>query len=205
MLRKISLSVAILAALTLSGCDDTRGSKPSEAGWPAAAAEAADPVAALNQLKGFNVGKGASAVSMPTAYVLFDPQCPHCAHLWNEAKPLESKVLIKWIPVGWLNGMSATQGAMLLEAADPVALMSANEAVMLRTGRPSTDTAAVKDETLAHVKANTAMLATLKVTSVPTIIYRDPATKNLEIVSGARPTAELEKMFGIADGAAGAK
>lgn len=199
-MRRLPLAAfTFAAALALVGCDSSSASSsPAAPQASATAANAVDNFAALNDLSGFKVGKGASSMSMPKAYILFDPQCPHCSHLWDAAKPLQSKVVIKWIPVGLLNGMSGTQAAMLLEAADPVAMMSANEAVFASTNRAPTSTALVKDETRKKVEENTAMLRKLKATAVPTIVYRDPKTNAETVLSGGPSTEKLAEMLGIA-------
>ena len=49
-------------------------------------------------------------------YVFFDPQCPHCGHLWEAAKPLANQVKMTWIPVGFIGAKSTPQGAALLVA-----------------------------------------------------------------------------------------
>ena len=200
MRRTLTAVLAVVAVLALSGCDS---SKTPTSSTPAEAASAAvDNFAALNNLKGFTVGTGASSVSMPKAYIFFDPQCPHCSRLWEAAKPLQAKVRIKWIPVGLLNGLSSTQAAMLIEAADPVARMAANEATYLATNRPPTTTAEVKDATRKSVEENTDMLRKLNATSVPFIVYRDPATREMTTVAGVRPTEVLAQMFGVPPDAA---
>lgn len=192
-------AIALAAVFAISACDRPQvlGSTEAAGTVPVESKATAD-FASMNNLKGFTVGDGASAAALPTAYVLFDPQCPHCAHLWEAAKPLQSRVRLKWIPVGLLNGISTTQSAMLLEANDPVALMNANEATVTRTGRPLSTTEQVKAETLKSVEENTAMLRGLKVTSVPTLVYRDSETKALGIASGAMSTEKLVELLGLA-------
>lgn len=197
-MRRLPFVLFTLAAtLALVGCESS-ASPSSAAPQASASAPATDNFAALNDLGGFKVGKGTNSMSMPKAYVLFDPQCPHCSHLWEAAKPLQSKVVIKWIPVGLLNGMSGTQAAMLLESADPVAMMSANEAVFANTNRAPTATAPVKDETRKKVEESTAMLRKLKATGVPTIVYRDPKTNAQTVLSGVPTTEQLAGMLGVA-------
>jgi thiol:disulfide interchange protein DsbG len=202
MRRLISISFAFAAVVAISACDSPRETASASASASASAASQPERVASadfasLDNLKGFPVGKGPSVMALPTAYVLFDTQCPHCAHLWEAAKPLQSKVLIKWIPVGLLNGLSTTQGAMLLEATDPVTLMTSNEAVFTRTGRPSTATESVTEESRKSVEKNTEMLNILKATSVPTIVYRNPVTQELAIKSGSMPTENLAELLGV--------
>jgi thiol:disulfide interchange protein DsbG len=196
-MRRFSLvALAVASAFAVSACDSSSTSA-SAAGASQTEKAASVDFASLNSLKGFSVGKGASAVSLPTAYVLFDPQCPHCAALWNAAKPLQDRVQLKWIPVGILNGVSNTQAAMLIEAADPIQMMETNEAVISRTGRPSSVTESVKDETRSAVDDNTKMLRTIGAQSVPTLVYRNPETKQLATVSGAMPTEKLAELLGL--------
>ena len=48
------------------------------------------------------------------------------AALWEAAKPLKSQARFVWIPVGLLGDKSVSQGAAILNAADPVAAMEQN-------------------------------------------------------------------------------
>lgn len=200
MRRTVLFAPALAAALLLSACDTSTTPAASTPGAPGSSevVTAADTFALLDQANGFQVGKAAGVGKLPTAYVIFDPQCSHCAQLWQNAKPLHDKVLLKWIPVGMLNRTSVTQSAMLLEATDPVAMMSKNEATFLATHRPSKETLDVKADTIEFIKQNTAMLEKLKAQSVPTIVYRDHATRAPVITSGALPTEKLAELFGLA-------
>lgn len=191
--------LAVAAALVLSACDNSTTptsatNAPTDTAAPAATAGSFE---LLDQAKGFYVGKGAGSGKLPTAYVLFDPQCSHCAHLWQNTKPLQADVLVKWIPIGMLNPTSVTQAAMLLEAADPVAMMTANENAFVATQRPSKVTAAVKSETVKLVEQNTSVLEKLKAQAVPTIVYRDRVSGAPVIASGALPTRMLAELFEI--------
>ena len=116
---------ALLASVLLSGCKDAPG--PSAPGQPAAKAPVT--TAAIEaEAKGFTVG---STMSTRTVYVFFDPQCPHCAVLWQAAKPLKSQAKFVWIPVGIINKTSVGQGATILAAKDPVAAMDEHETSIL--------------------------------------------------------------------------
>lgn len=202
MRRFSTIFVAVAAVLALSACN--KSAAPSVAPATPTPVAQADVFTAVAGADGFNTGSGRSAISMPTAYVLFDPQCPHCAHLWEAARPLQSQVIIKWVPVAVLNSRSATQAAMLLEVADPIALMNANEELILRTGLPSTDTALVRDASRRLVEGNTALLRKVGATSVPTLVYHDPVTKASTMVSGAMSTEKLAQLLGVAPAAAAA-
>jgi thiol:disulfide interchange protein DsbG len=206
MRRTILLAPLMTAALLLSACDDSK-TAPSAPSAPAAAPAEAPVVAPgsfelLDQAKGFQVGKGAGGIKLPTAYILFDPQCSHCAQLWQNAKPLQADVLVKWIPVGVLNRNSVIQAAMLLEATDPVAMMAKNEDAFTATHRPSKVTTEVKLETIRLIEANTELLDKLKVQSVPTIVYRDRLNQAPVVTTGALPTETLADLFGASKRAA---
>ena len=53
-----------------------------------------------SEAKGFDVG---TTMAAHVVYVFFDPQCPHCAELWESARPLKAQARFVWIPVGLLN------------------------------------------------------------------------------------------------------
>ena len=125
--RSVLLSSLFLTASLLLGACSKQESAPAAA--PAKAAKqpiSLDAIAA--QAKGFTVG---SMMSASPVYVFFDAQCPHCGHLWEASLPLQKKVKFVWIPVGWINASSTAQGAALLTAANPGALMSEHEASLL--------------------------------------------------------------------------
>ena len=46
------------------------------------------------EAKGFTAG---AMMSAHTVYVLLDPQCPHCSHLWESSLPLQTKVKFETI------------------------------------------------------------------------------------------------------------
>ena len=71
-------------------------------------------------------------------YVFFDPQCPHCAALWENIKPLKSQVRLVWIPVGLIGEKSVAQGAAIL--ADGLAGGSAADVVQTLGIREATGT-----------------------------------------------------------------
>ena len=121
----LALPLMTALALTLSAC-----SKPGEA--PTATAAAAVPVAVsassydtvANTGKGFTVG---SMMSAQPVYVLFEPQCPHCGHLWDASLALHGKVKFIWLPVAFNQGKSLSQAATLLSSTDPLATLSEHE------------------------------------------------------------------------------
>ena len=187
------LSSALLAGLlALAGCKDATET-PAAAAAPAAARDAVSIPAIAAEAKGFTVG---SPMSVRTVYVFFDPQCPHCAALWQEAKPLKSQAKFVWIPVGLLNASSTPQGAALLAAADPVAAMDAHEASMAaKTG--GITAAGAPDAQKAAVEANTKLMNRFQFSGVPTIVAKHAVSGELVVKEGSMQTAVLAAALGL--------
>jgi thiol:disulfide interchange protein DsbG len=188
-----SLITAALAACTLLlvGCNDA-----PEAGAPKAAAAAAAPIsveAIAAEAKGFVVG---SQMSRRTVYVFFDAQCPHCAVLWDAAKPLKSQAKFVWIPVGILNAASTAQGATLLASGDPVAAMDEHEASM-KAGRGGISAASSIDPQKDAVAKNTALMTRLGFSGIPSIVGTHAQTGAVVSREGALPTAALAELLGL--------
>ena len=183
------LPLLIAAALGLSACS------PQDTASPAAATKPAQPFEAVAaQGKGFTVGAlmGANAV-----YVLFDPQCPHCGHLWQASLPLQSKVKFVWVPVAIMNAKSAPQGAALLSAANPVDAMTQHEQSILAGTGGTSASASIPSELEQSIKGNTVLFNSLGVESVPYVLAKNVKTGQLVTRSGAMSTAELAELVGV--------
>ena len=183
------LPLLIAAALGLSACS------PQDTASPAAATKPAQPFEAVAaQGKGFTVGAlmGANAV-----YVLFDPQCPHCGHLWQASLPLQSKVKFVWVPVAIMNAKSAPQGAALLSATNPVDAMTQHEQSILAGTGGTSASASIPSELEQSIKGNTALFNSLGVESVPYVLAKNVKTGQLVTRSGAMSTAELAELVGV--------
>lgn len=191
-------AVALAASLTLAGCDKTPA--PSTA-TPAAAASASakassEPVsiaAITATATGFTVGEPMSA---HTVYVFFDAECPHCADLWEAAKPLKSEAKFVWIPVGVLNKASTEQGAALLASKDPARAMDAHEASM-RAHQGGIVVSGDLDAQRAEVKKNTDLMVRFGFDAIPTIIAINAKTGKLVTQEGASGTAALATLVGL--------
>ncbi len=190
-----AVTVAVILILGLTGC-----SKPDAPSKPAATlpttAKPAQPYEAVAaQAKGFTVG---ALMSAHPVYVLFDPQCPHCGHLWEAALPLHNRVKFVWIPVSIMNGRSGPQGAALLTASDPAAAMSVHEkSILAGTGGMSAPASVPRDVELA-IQKNTALLGNLGAESVPYIVARNVSTGLVVSVAGSLTTPDLAKFLGLA-------
>jgi thiol:disulfide interchange protein DsbG len=190
-----ALTVALLLVLGLMGCSKSDAPAQPSSASPTASrpAEPYDAVAA--QGKGFTVG---AMMSAHPVYVLFDPQCPHCGHLWEAALPLLSKAKFVWIPVSIINSKSARQGAALLAAGNPAETMAAHEkSILAGTGGMSAP-ASVPPEMSRAVQKNTALFSSLGVESVPYILAKNVSTGRVVSNTGALTTAELATFLGFA-------
>ncbi len=194
-MKKLSaLAACALAALALAACSESTSSTTQPGAQQNATAQPQPQVdmAALSQTKGFNVG---ALMSAKTVYVFFDAQCPHCGHLWDAAKPLQSQAKFVWIPVAVLNRASLAQGATLLAAADAVKAMDEHEQ-LLTARRGGISANGDSDALRAVVEANTKVLNGFNVESIPFIVMQDPATGKAKFAAGALPTAELAQFIG---------
>lgn len=192
-IRHLALPLATALTLTLSACSKEPANAPAtSAVAPIAAPQAHEAVAAGG--KGFTVGPMMNANAV---YVLFDPQCPHCGHLWQAALPLLDKVKFVWIPVAIMSAKSAPQGAALMQAADPVAAMSAHESALLQGQGGMSASASVPDEIVNAIKANSLLLDRLGADSVPFIVAKHAGSGQSVTHSGALGTAELLTFLGL--------
>ena len=135
-------------------------------------------------------------MSVRTVYVFFDSQCPHCAALWQAAKPLKSQAKFVWMPVRILNDSSLAQGATLLAAKDPVALMDEHETSILAKGGGISAASGI-DAQKAQVTKNTEVFNRFGFASIPTIVGTHAQTGALVTKEGSLPTADLARLLGL--------
>jgi thiol:disulfide interchange protein DsbG len=190
-MRTIQLALLALAAsLSLTACKES----PNTSAPSTAAAKTPVSIAAIEaEAHGFVVG---SPMSARTVYVFFDPQCPHCATLWQTAKPLKSQAKFVWIPVALIGKTSEGQGAAILAAKDPVAAMDEHEASMSEK-RGGISAMGDVDAQRAEVVKNTALMNRFGFESVPSIVAKHAQTGVLLTHEGALPTAELAGFLGL--------
>ncbi len=179
----------VAAALAITACS------PQDAATSAVAVKPAQPFEAVAaQGKGFTVG---AMMSANAAYVLFDPQCPHCGHLWQASLPLQNKVKFVWVPVAIMNAKSAPQGAALLSAANPVDAMTQHEQSVLAGTGGTSASASISDELTQAIKGNTALFNSLGVESVPYVLAKNLKTGLIVTRSGSMSTPELAELLGV--------
>ncbi|WP_291146130.1 thioredoxin fold domain-containing protein [Hydrogenophaga sp.] len=146
--------------------------------------------------KGFSVG---ALMAANTAYVLFDPQCPHCAHLWQASQPLLKQARFVWLPVSLLNAKSLPQGAAILSAANPAEAMAAHEDSLMGGNGGISASADVPAELKAAIEHNTELLTRLGGTGVPFVVAKDPQT-GARVLDGAVGTPQLAAFVGLLPG-----
>lgn len=194
------LALPLLASLALlSACSKEDTSAPAASAptatantTPIEAAQAMDVLAA--QGKGFAAGKILSANAV---YVLFDPQCPHCARLWEASVPLHASVKFVWLPVAIMNAKSAPQGAAIMTATNPVQAMAAHETSLLAGSGGTAASASIAPDVLAAIKTNTELLERLGASSVPYIVARHQRSGQVVMQAGANDTQSLADFLGL--------
>ena len=190
--RLLPSSSLLILMLALSACSPQESPKAGPAAAPAKQAASVEVAAA--QGKGFTVG---AMMSANTAYVFFDPQCPHCGHLWNASLPLQKKVKFVWIPVGWINATSTTQGAALLTAANPAELMTEHETSLLAGKGGISASSSIAPDIEKAIKGNTQLLNSFGAESVPFILARNVKTGQTVTRDGSMSTTALAELLGV--------
>ena len=191
--RAFSLGLVAAAVGTLMACSKSDNTPAAAAPAQLTPAQMFDKIAAEG--KGFTVG---ALMSANTVYVLFDPQCPHCGHLWEAARPLLGKVKFVWVPVAIINPKSSAQGAALLASSNPLEAMTAHEASILAGTGGMTAMGTVPAEVEAAVKANTAIFNALGLESVPFVAAKSGTSGVVQVNSGAMETPALTAWLGLA-------
>jgi thiol:disulfide interchange protein DsbG len=183
--------LTIALALALSAC--SKQDAPAVPTAPVAASVSSyDKVAATG--KGFTVG---AMMSAQAVYVIFEPQCPHCGHLWQASLPLQNQVKFVWIPIAFSAGKSVAQAAALLTASNPVEAMNAHEQSVLAGQGGIAEASSVSEELAQSIKGNTQLLNSLGVDSVPYLIAKNRKTGEVVSNNGALDTAALATLLGV--------
>ena len=188
-LNRTLLAAMAFIVFLLGAC-----SRQEPAATPAAGKQEVSVQAVAAQAKGFTVG---ALMSANTVYVFFDPQCPHCGHLWQASTPLHRKVKFVWIPVAWINASSLSQGAALLTASNPLELMTEHETSLLAGKGGISAPAGVASEIEQSIKANTKLLNGFGAESVPFIVVKNSRTGETIGRDGAMTTADLANLIGV--------
>ena len=192
-MNSLKIAVALAASLALVACKESPEPPASAAASTPSAPSTAVSIPAIEaEAHGVTVG---SPMSARTVYVFFDPQCPHCAALWQAAKPLKSQAKFVWIPVRLLNNTSHIQGAAILAAKDPVAAMDEHETAVLANQKG--DVPGDGEAQKATVTKNTDLFNRFGFQSVPSIVAQSAQSGAVVTHEGALPTADLAALLGL--------
>jgi len=194
MSRKLILVLALFSAsLGLSACDKASTPAQGAASSVAQSKPSLDDVVA--QAHGFTVG---AVMSAQTVWVFFDPQCPHCGHLWQASIPLHNQVKFVWIPIRLLNLTSVAQGAALLSSNSPAETMATHEGLLLAGKGGLQVPKEVSPELDKAIQANTELFNRFGAESVPFLVLRDPHNPAAVLQhEGALDTPELSSFIGL--------
>jgi thiol:disulfide interchange protein DsbG len=192
--RRLALSLLSATALGLVACSKEESAAPGTppADSPIDTAQAYDAVA--KEAKGFTAG---AMMSAHTVYVLFDPQCPHCSHLWESSLPLHTRVKFVWVPVAIIGPKSLPQGAALMQAANPVEAMTAHEKSLLAGQGGMSASASIPPGIEATIQANTGLLNRLGADSVPFLVARHATSGQVMTRAGSMDTPALAGWLGM--------
>lgn len=183
-------ALGLIAVLGLAACSR----ETPQTGSPGDIA-LTDAVDALSDMgKGFTAG---TPMSRQVVYVLFDPQCPHCGHLWTASKPLQARTRFVWLPVAILNAKSQPQGAALLTAVDPVAAMTEHERLLLAGQGGMSASSSIPKDIQSAIALNTELMQRLGAEAVPFIVARHAGTGETVSHAGALSTDALARLIGL--------
>lgn len=198
ILRLSQVLAAAAAATLLAACNPATSAGPVTAAKTAAAEIPQSlpiSVEAVNQhARGFTTG---AVMSTTHAYVFFDPQCPHCGHLWQSSKALHPKMKFTWIPVTLLNKASRTQAAALLKAPDGAQAMDQHEALLAQKRGGMSASSDVDPEMEAALAKNTQLLRSFGADSVPFIVAKHAQTGAVVSFAGALPPEQIAQKLGL--------
>lgn len=181
---------AIAAALALAACTPESTQPTTSA---ALGVQQPLSLAALKtQAKGFTVG---SLMRAREVFVFYDPQCPHCANLWQETKQLHGEAKFTWIPVAIMRPVSALQGGAILSSSDPVKTMDEHEA-LISAGRGGMTAGPLSEEMKATIAQNTALFQSFGRNGVPFIVSQHVTTGELITIPGALSATALKSTLG---------
>jgi thiol:disulfide interchange protein DsbG len=191
LLRAAALPLVAALCYPLAACSPQDAAQKPVAG----SVKAADSYALLGKEgRGFTAG---SMMSNNIVYVMFDPQCPHCGHLWEQSLPLQKKVKFVWMPVAFIGPKSTPQGAALLTSPNPVEAMAAHEASLLAGTGGTAASSSIPDDIAAAIKKNTDLFNSMGVESVPYIVAKNASTGAVVTNAGSLETAALEQFLGL--------
>lgn len=189
----IKFNLIFASILALTACEQKNSINPH----PVTSINSSSNQQIYNEVQKLNGFASGNMMSNVHAYVLFDPQCPHCGHFWQESKKIKG-VAFTWIPVAFLNPKSGPQGATILSSSQPVDIMNIHEELLAKQAGGIV----TKDISLENQKKidNNTQYFKDHFNSVPTIIVQNLKTKEYLVLQGGMPASDFLKVVGLGDG-----
>lgn len=200
--KTLLASLIIGASFIITACDDTSSKDPVQvqktlSSTPDKSAEkqtALSSLAELQQKTSFFITGPRLRQEGAYTYVFFDPQCPHCNKLWENAQSdLVKDVSIVWIPVAFLNDKSLPQGATILSSGNSRQTMAEHEKSMSDGGTGIAVSSVINPVGLEKIRTNNVIFESIGGNSVP-LVFRASSKGEILKVSGEL-TPEFLKEF----------
>ena len=183
-----------IGVLLLAGCspkvDSTSVAGPTEL----VSTPAQQYAALVKGAKGISIGPNASDY---TVFVMFDPQCLHCARLWEESKGLTETIKFVWVPVNFFDGNSKAQSALLLGSSSPREDMDRVLSPVAARMGSTLQQDAVQPYLDASIKSNTDLINRFHVLAVPYVVARNQTTSEYAARQGGMSREMLKRFLGI--------
>jgi thiol:disulfide interchange protein DsbG len=144
--------------------------------------------------KGISIGP---KVSDYTVFVMFDPQCLHCARLWEESKSLTGTIKFIWVPVNFFEGNSKAQSALLLSSTSPMEDMDRVMSSVLKRSASTAAQEVVPPNLEASIKSNTDLINRFRALAVPYVVARNQTTSDYVARQGGMSREMLKKFLGV--------
>ena len=204
MLKRKTLiaSFIIGASFMLTACDDTSSKDPVQVqkSLSSTTDKSTQKQTALSSLAELQQ-KTSSFITGPRLreegaylYVFFDPQCPHCNKLWQNAQnDLVKDVSIVWIPVAFINDKSLPQGATILSSGNSRQTMAEHEKSMSEGGTGIAVSSVINPAGLEKIRTNNSIFESIGGNSVP-LVFKASSKGEILKVSGEL-TPEFIKDF----------
>ena len=138
-----------------------------------------------------------SATSQYTVYVMFDPQCLHCARLWEESLALQATVWFVWVPVTFLDSRSVAISAALLSSTHPMEDLERQETSVLKRTEGLVGPVPVPPYLETIIKANTDLINRFRLLAVPYVVARNQSTSEYVAHQGVMSREELTRFLGL--------
>jgi thiol:disulfide interchange protein DsbG len=178
----------------IAGCSPKDDAPPAAASTELVRTPAEQYAALAKGAKGVSFGPN---VSDYTVFVMFDPQCLHCARLWEESKGLTDTVKFVWVPVNFFDGNSKGQSALLLSSTRPQEDMDRvlSSVAARSVATPVQD--AVPPYLEAIINSNTDLINRFHVLAVPYVVARNQTTSEYVARQGGMSREMLKRFLGI--------